>query len=530
MTITKRGDLTLRRMIALGVATLGLSACAAPSGQPAADAPAVIVLISVDQLRADLVTRYDEFYTGGFRRLLDEGAYYDAVHDHGISETAAGHATLSTGTIPARSGIVANEWEHRVGDGWMTMYTVADTTTPIVDFPEMEGMSPRNLLTTGLADWVVEADPAAKVVSVAGKDRSAVLMAAHVPGHVYWYDTGERRFITSTYYRTNYPEWVQRFNDEVLPEILDSTWVASAPAGARALARPDTAAYEGDGIKAYFPYVYANEDDDSFGSWVSHTPYPDRATLELAKIAIDETDLGDDDVTDFLALGFSQADRIGHRYGPLSREQLENLLHLDVVLGDLFRFLDEEVGAGRWIAALSADHGALTMPEWRQAHGMPGGRLTRERRQQMTAAADAARAAAAPGQEAEAVARALEALPFIAGAYNRTELAATGASPDSVLRLLRNSFHPDRMKADLSRRDVLPIGTPGTYMSSAETGTGHGTPWFYDRHVPLVFLGATVEPGRHSRMARTVDVAPTLARIGGIAAPDDRDGELLPVR
>ena len=520
--------------LSLGLVGAGLiSGCATAVTPSPGERPAVVVLISVDQLRADLVTRYDQFYTGGFRRLLDEGAYYDAVHDHGVSETAAGHATLSTGTVPARSGIVANDWQQRVGDGWVDMYTVGDSTTPIVGLPEEDGMSPRNLLRSGLGDWIAEADPAAKVVSVAGKDRSAILMAAHARGHVYWYDTGEKRFITSTYYRNEYPEWVDRFNEETLPAILDSTWEATAPAAARALARPDTADYEEGGPFTFFPHRYATENREgreSFASWVSHTPYPDRATFELAKIAVRETDLGDDDVPDLLSLGFSQADRIGHRMGPLSREQLENLLHLDRVLGDLFTFLDEEVGEGRWVAALSADHGALTMPEWRSQHGEPGGRLTSDLRRQMTDAATAARAAAPTGREAEAEARALSQLPFLAGAYTREELASSDAPRDSIVRLLRNSYHPDRMKSDLARRGIIAIGPPGTYMSSATAGTGHGTPWFYDRNVPLVFLGDGVEPGMRTQLARTVDAAPTLAALAGVPAPDDLDGTALPVR
>lgn len=519
------------RTLTLAAAALALTGCAASQPASTADRPAVVVLISVDQLRADLVTRYDQFYTGGFRRLLDEGAYFDAVHDHGISETAAGHATLSTGAVPARHGIVGNEWQHRVGEGWTTMYTVGDSTTPIVDFSDMDGMSPRNLERSGLAEWITAANPEAKVVSVAGKDRSAILMAAHARGHVYWYDTGKKRFVTSTYYRSDYPDWVQRFNDDVLPAILDSTWVASAPAEARALARPDTAAYEADGTNTYFPYIFANgqgEQRESFGTWVSRTPYPDRATFELARIAIQELGVGDDDVTDFVALGFSQADRIGHRFGPLSREQLENLLHLDGVLGDLFRFLDEEVGEGRWVAALSADHGALTMPEWQVQQGLEAGRMTRDRRERINAAADSARAAATPGQEPQAMAQAIARLPFLAGAYTREELAATDAPRDSLLRLLRNSYHPDRMKPDLVRRGIFAVGQPGIYMSSDATGTGHGTPWFYDRNVPLVFLGGGIQPARPDRIARTVDAAPTLARLAGVAAPDDLDGEALP--
>jgi len=507
-----------------------MAACTSAASNPPAD-PAVVVLISIDQLRADLVSRYDAFYTGGFRRLIDQGAYFEGVHDHGISETAAGHATLSTGTVPARTGIVANDWLQRVGEEWVNVYTVADTTSPILGFPEMEGRSPLNLLRSGLAEWIVEANPEAKVVSVAGKDRVAVLLAAHARGEIYWYEAGKARFVTSSYYRDAYPEWVDRFNAEVLPTLLDSVWDATASPEARALARPDTAPYEGDGVHTYFPHRYdveGGERGESFADWVAGTPYPDRATLEFAKVAVREAGLGDDEITDYLALGFSQTDRIGHDNGPLSQEQLENLLHLDRVLGDLFDFLDEEIGEGRWIAALSADHGALTMPEWRAEHGEPGKRLTRGEREEMLRVAEAALAKAAPGEEAAAQAQALRELPFLHDVYTRDELAS-GEPRDSVARLLRNSFHPERTKPDLARRGWIAIGPPGTYMSTARTGSGHGTPWFYDRNVPVIFLGAGIQTGRRSELVRTVDVAPTLAAVAGIAAPDDLDGEVLPV-
>src|SRR5690606_16239301 len=127
----------LRSRLSLIVLASSLSAaCSAAVTPSAAGDPAVVVLISVDQLRADLLTRYDAFYTDGFRRLMDEGAYFDAVHDHAISETAAGHAALSTGTHPARNGIIGNDWQHRVAGGWVGMYTVADSTSPIVGLPD----------------------------------------------------------------------------------------------------------------------------------------------------------------------------------------------------------------------------------------------------------------------------------------------------------------------------------------------------------------------------------------------------------
>ena len=168
------------------------------------------------------------------------------------------------------------------------------------------------------------------------------------------------------------------------------------------------------------------------------------------------------------------------------------------------------------------------MPEWGTAHDAPGRRLTREDRERMAALAEEAREAAPPGREADAEARALETLPFVAGAYTREEIESA-APGDSVLRLLRSSHRPDRTREELARSGVFVVGQPGMYMSTSATGSGHGTPWHYDRSVPLVFLGSGVWSGRHADPARTVDLAPTLARLGGIPAPADLDGRPLAV-
>jgi hypothetical protein len=500
-------------------------AAPAPSGA----GPALLVMISVDQLRADLLERYDPYFTGGFRRLLDQGARFTAVHDHSGSETGPGHATLSTGVYPSHSGIVANDWLERVGDGWISRYNVADSLSPIVGYPEQEGRSPRNLLRTGAADWVVGTNGAAKVLSVSGKDRSAILMTGKAKGTVLWFDQARGRFISSAYYMPSYPDWVERFNREVIPTLFDSVWVNEAPAAARALARPDTASFEADAVHSYFPHRFSAEQQEfggSFSRWVGRTPFVDRAVLRLIEDAIPRLGLGRDSITDFLSVGLSQTDYVGHRYGPLSQEQLDNLIRLDRELGDFFSYLDRTVGTGRWIAALSADHGSTTVPEWQVAHGQKGVRLTSAQRRQMATVAEEAAARATPAGTSDAVASAIRMLPFVADAYTFAELER-GAPRDSFVTLFRHSYSPFRIDGDLGKLGVQVRLTEGALTSA--TGTGHGTAYFYDRVVPLIFLGGDVRPSRGARLARTVDLAPTLATLGGIATPTDLDGTALDV-
>src|SRR5688572_17677396 len=194
----------------LALACLVVAACShsperkpAPLAGPAAsEQPALVVMLVVDQLSQELLDRYDDVFTRGFRRVIDGGRWYvNATHDHAGTVTAAGHATLSTGTYPSRHGIVANEWFENVDGEWIEISNVGDSTVQIVGHPELEGVSPHSLERSGLADWIVAAEPDAKIVSVSPKDRGAVLPAAHAKGQVWWFESSVGRFVTSTYYR-----------------------------------------------------------------------------------------------------------------------------------------------------------------------------------------------------------------------------------------------------------------------------------------------------------------------------------------
>ena len=257
---------------------------------------------------------------------------------------------------------------------------------------------------------------------------------------------------------------------------------------------------------------------------------PDVALGAFAKEAVRALGMGRDETVDFLALSFSQTDAIGHDYGPFGREQLQNLLQLDQTLGDLMAFLDEELGEGHWLMALSGDHGVLTIPEHREDVGEPAG--TRATREDLTRLWNTFRDYQATGGDpqelADSIVSALENLPFVADAMTVLELT-TPPPVDSFAVLMRNSYHPDRWIGEYGSQGtgVVFRFVEGYYDDPAPRGTGHGTPYFYDRHVPLVFFGAGVNPGESADPARTVDVAPTLAQLAGIATPDDLDGQPL---
>ena len=527
-------------LAALGALTLLGAACAPPAAPATAGAPAtaaapssgaerprLAVMLVVDQLRPAYFDRYGDLFTGGFRRLIDQGRMYvRATHDHAITETAAGHASLATGVHPMRHGIVANDWSERTPAGWLEVSNVGDSTVKIVGDSRQRGVSPHALMRTGLADWLAAADSRSLVASVSGKDRGAVLPAAHVKGQVYWFSSGAGRFVTSTYYREAYPDWANEFTTRVQATFMrDSVWANLMPAAALARTTADAAPYEGDGIHTTFPHRFAGEGrPDRYWDWFAGTPMLDALTVEFAEHMVRSLGLGRDDVPDLLNVSLSQTDRIGHSYGPLSREQLDNLLRLDRELGEFFTFLDRTVGAGRWTAALSADHGALSAPETLPQPGEPatGRRVTAAERRALSAILSDS--ASGSPRSPDSIAAALKRLPIVADAWTHEQLLR-GAPADSFAVLARRSLYPGRAAAEASKRGVEVRFVEGLMFSTR--GTGHGTTYWYDRHVPMIFMGPGIRAGRDSTRAATIDFAPTLARLLRVQAPGDLDGRAL---
>ena len=521
----------IRRLCELALVFPGILSCAPAPAPPAPEEPPrLIVWITVDQLRGDMLDHYRQVWTGGFRRLLNEGRVYtNATHDHAYTVTAAGHASLSTGVHPSRHGIVSNGWSERSGDTWTPVSNVSDPTVTTLG-ADVPGVSPRNLMSTALADWLVAANPASQVASVSPKDRGAILPAGHVRGHVYWFEPSGNGFVTSTYYRETDPAWVTRFNARVVTGYMaDTVWTFTAPASTIHLSGPDTAAHEGDGVHTFFPHRLSDHRPDrapgTLRTWIERTPLADAATVDLAQTMVTELGLGRDASTDLLAISASQADVVGHTHGPFSREQLDNLYRLDRRLGAFFTFLDRTVGRDRYVVALSSDHGVMTPPEDARA---PRGsrRLTGAERQALQERA--AEAVAAGVDTARRLAAALKAHPAIADAWVIDELMQSTPA-DSFAVLMRRSLYPGRRVGPLSRFGVE-FRFHENVLSNERTGTTHGSPYWYDRHVPLIFMGPGIRADRIETRISTVDFAPTLAEVARVKYPADLDGSPLSLR
>jgi predicted AlkP superfamily pyrophosphatase or phosphodiesterase len=506
--------------------------------------PALGVLIVVDGLRSDLLRTYDQRFTGGFRRLADRGyVFRNGVVDHAITVSHAGHVTIATGSDPARHGIVDAAFYMRGADGKRHLVdALLDSTQHIVgDSSGRPGVSPRHVLVPGIAEWLRDRYPHSRVVALGSGAYASVLHVFRAPADVYWFSPALGRYVTSTFYRAADAPWVASFDRAVLPALQDSSLSWRPLAGAaNAPFRPDAYRYEADGVHTAFPHDFASEVPaarrDAPGArwrWFANTPWEDAATLALADTAIQALRLGHHATPDYLAIVLSQSDNTSHYYGPLSDEELDVLRRLDRWLGAFFAELDRQVGRGRWVVALTSDHGMANLPEYQAESGRPGRRLTEP---VIAAVEDRVAALARAGASQADIAAGLAQYGFIAQVYDSQALANPGSPGDPYLRLYRNSYRPDRIpRLPLFRLDdgTSAIAAAGL-MVRLRRGTmididrtTHGSPYGYDRRVPIVFLGAGVPRGVSDAPARTVDVAPTLARLLGIPVPVPISGRAL---
>ncbi len=535
--------MTIRWQSAIVIlALLTLSAC-----RPPPEGPRLVVVIAVDQMRPDYFDRFDDRFTGGLARLLRDGAVFTNAHqDHALTETAPGYAAISTGAFPSRNGIVQNNWYDR--STHRTVYSFDDPAAPIVGIPDAPGRSPANMKTTALGDWLKRRSPPSRVFSVAIKDRAAIAMGGKRPDGVYWYHTATGHFVTSVYYRSDYPDWVARFNAaEPAAGYNGTRWERLYPESTYVASREDDFAPEFDGRSTTFPHLIEAREDD--GGWQRfydriflRSPFADELTLAFARELVTNEQLGTDDRPDILAIGLSAADYIGHAYGPYSQEVEDFYLRLDLQLDSLFVFLDQTVGRANYVVALTADHGVMTMPEESARRGFGGARASRRALDSLVLRAIATDTTAPtitmaggvvmefpPGTSEQAqvdarraMATALRQSPAVLEAYTSDELVAGPDSSRPYFDAYRRSFYLGRSA------DVMIVPREDILITNSPNGTSHGSPHPHDTHVPLVFAGPGIAPGRHTEPARTVDIAPTLAALLDVRPIGAIDGRVLP--
>lgn len=531
--------------------------------------PRLIVQITVDQLRGDLPTRYfSQFGDGGFRYLMEQGVYYNnAHHAHANTETVVGHTTLATGANPAAHGMIGNLWYDRLRG--QTVYNIEDSDYSILtsgadvdDSTEIDptqraatsdGRSPRNILTSTFGDELaVSTAGEAKVFGVSIKDRGAVAMSGHV-GKAFWFSKSAGEFVTSSYYYDTYPDWVDEWNAEDLPESYSGqNWELLNPIESYLFGSRDAQEWESDlaGFGRTFPHPLGTSDSGYFTTLLTLSPFGDRMVADFAKTLIDAEGLGDDDVTDFLSISFSVTDYVGHFFGPSSLEAEDNLLQLDRTLADLIAFIDAEVGLANSLIVLSADHGAPEAPGYLESVGMPGGYITPDAWDSDPAVTRIKEKFGLSGPLFErydhpylylsdaihenqnidmislesAIAEELVMFDGVAYAVPSSRLREGSLPSNPLMQAVLNNYHPDRSG------DIHVIFQPEWFindMDGLSVTVTHGSPWRYDTFVPVVFAGYGIEPQTVSRRVHTTDIALTLSIIAGTRPPSGATGNVM---
>ncbi len=542
-TIRRRVEPLRSRALVVAVvsAALALVATWRPGRAAPTPRPRLVLFVSVDQMRADYLERFAPLFRGGFRALLDRGAVFSrSLYRHANTETGPGHALLLSGRHARDNGVVANVWYDRVTR--RSLNVVEDPSVSPLGGPG-QGRSPANFIGLTLGDRLKRASPDSKVVGVALKDRSAILMAGPRADAAYWYDSDSGHFITSTYYMKAAPAWLDAWNAQGRFDALHGRlWTRLLPDAAvyERYAGPDQVEGEWDRKDTVFPHAIRGAPrSPQFYDDLRRTPYADELTLEFALRALDAHELGRDEATDLLAVGFSASDIIGHTYGPDSQEQMDQMLRLDGTLGRLFEEVERRVGPGGFVFGLSADHGAMPLVEVAQGRGQAARRehpdaLGEPVREALAAAFPGKRgliadfdqphfyldleALAEQGVRRAEVERVIELAALATGLVERVYTASRllGDPPvdDPEFPLFRNAFFESRSPHVLVRLKGY-VYVDDEYRG----GTGHGTAEAYDRHVPMAFLGPGIKPGRYTEPCGPEEIAPTLHAILGLDYP-----------
>jgi len=493
--------------------------------------PRLIVQMTFDQLRGDLLQRYNPAFTGGFRRVLDQGWWVEnGEAAHGITVSWPGHTTLASGLYPSRHGLTANEWWVEVGDRWQEVDATSDPAFREIGRDDRPGKTLANLTGTMIGDWFKAYSPQSKVIAIGSE--AAVPYAGHRPDGLFWFDGRAGGFTTSTNYAASLPDWIGQLNARI--GALGNEWTLSVPPRWSALAshprrcppfRPERP----------FPHrfeVGPNSRPTAHLEWVGSTPLAEEELLRNAGEIVSANHLGEDDVPDYLNITVGSTDEIGHEFGPVSVEQLDTVLRLDRALGKFLDDLDRTVGRGRYVIGISADHGATDPPEQQCIHRVTSAEIDAllDRVEKIARNYRGSRASLVAAMVAE-----LRRAPFIGEVY--TEDALSRARPgDWKAQLMRRSFRAGRIpnfplwsdkprEFHPARYGIWVIFKEGMIFDYARSV--HGSPYAYDRLVPVIFYGAGVPSRRLKDGGRTVDVAPTLAALAGIPRPENLDGSPL---
>ncbi len=534
----------LHAFLFFGITVLLWLSCSS-HGQESLSRPKLILVLSIDQMRFDYLTRFADLYKAGLHRMLAEGAVFtNAKYRHANTETGPGHSVILSGRHASHSGIVANTWYDPL---LKKSINVVDDPVQITLGGKGRRASPANFMGFTIGDLIKLESAVSRVVGVSMKDRSAILMAGRRGDGAFWFENEGGHFVTSSYYMAEAPEWLSRWNSrKFADQFAGKRWerVLSDPGVYEKYAGPDAVEGEWDRKDIVFPHaIRSAPPNKEFYEDFRRTPFADEMILDLVREVMSAYALGQDSYTDVLAVGFSATDVIGHTYGAQSQEVLDQMLRLDQTLGSLFDLIDARVGKSNTWTVLTADHGSLPLVELLQKHGLNAKRVRSSSIQEIVLRALRSEFPNADGLIAnfdspnfyldeEIIARnglkrkvveqvivgALMATGDFESVYTQSQILDPEFQGGEHLSLIRNSFYQPRSP------HIIATPRQYVYISDNVGGTGHGTPHDYDRHVPIVFMGPAIKPGRYGEPRGPEDIAPTLAKmlaLPGLKKEDD---------
>lgn len=535
----------------------------------AADQPKLVVQITVDGLRADLIERYKHnFADGGFRFLMDEGVYYKNAHyQHANTETIVGHVSLATGAPPSVHGMVGNVWFDRGLD--RLVYNVEDPNysmlatgagvdkateiDPTQKAAAGDGRSPEPIMSTTFSDeLVISNNGQSRVFSVSVKDRGAISLAGH-SGKAFWFSKAQSEFVTSNYYYESNPMWVDRWNEKAIPaRYSGQRWELTLPKEEYSLQEQvQDQKVDLGGFARTFPHPYGPASYKYYSTMLTVSPAGDEITADFAKTLMAQEKLGAGEATDYLAISFSSNDYVVHLYGASSLETEDNLIRLDKTLASLFKHIDNAVGLDNTLIVLSADHGVpeaaptLNILGFRQPFYFNKDNLLTEElmtklQSQFGLGDEVIKLYAQPyiyldheliakknvslSEVQKLIAQEVMKVEGVAAAVTSKDIANNRVADSRVNQLIRNNYHP------LRSGDVYMVFGPRTYINDMDgltIASTHGSPWRYDTHVPVIFAGNKLEAQTISRPVTPYDIAPTLSGYLNVSAPSGATGNIL---
>ena len=511
--------------------------------------PKLVVGVVVDQMRFDYLNRFKNKYSAnGFLRLIKQGYSCNNHHFNFIpTYTAPGHASIFTGTTPSVHGIIGNSWYDKASNS--TVYCTTDKAyIPVGADAKYGQASPRNMKVTTLADQNrLFTQMNGKTIGVSIKDRGAVFPSGHTANGAYWFEgLNEGKWMTSTYYMDALPQWVKDFNTPSNIASYLKPWNTLYDISLYEESGSDLSDYE-QGFNgkstSEFPYdlkalMELNEGYDIIKS----TPFGNTMITDFALSAIEAESLGVDDYTDFLTVSYSSTDYIGHNFGINSVELQDTYLRLDLEVERLLNYLDAKVGAGNYTLFLTSDHGAVDVPSFLTDVHIPSGYVPKNSfaslytnlkkkygvsdlimkisNDQVFLNQERITALKVNLEDVQKfVVNEIISYPHIKKAYTATTMQ-TRYFKEGAEKMLQNGYH-QKLSGD-----VLFTLESGV-ISYDSKGTTHGSGYNYDTHVPLLFYGNGIQPGKTYKRTNETDIAPTISALLGIALPSGATGTVI---